>query len=512
MRTVVINLTRFGDLLQTQPALSGLRARGSRVDLVCLDAFQGAASLLSDVDRIFPLPGARFLAGLDAHWPSAVADFASWTVQAQDPMPARVLNLTPTLPARLLGRVLGQNGDGGFGLDAFGFGQHSSPWAVFLQAASAYRGCSPFNLVDVFQRVAGLDPGPFALKAPDREAQICAGSLLEGLHGPGLVALQLGASQGARRWPVAAFARAGGVVWEKTGCTPVLVGSAGEAHLGLEFARLAQYPFRDLIGRTDVPTLAAVLLRARLLLTNDTGTMHLAAGLGVPVAAVFLATAQPFDTGPYLEGSISLEPDMACHPCSFGQVCPNGMACQRRMDPEAVGLFVEGFLRSGDWTVPPGLGARVWQGRRDGYGFMGLVSLSGHETEDRSRWVSVQRDVYRQFLDQKPVGEMVGQSWPCGQFKRRLKQDLQRGLLLLALVQEQGRLLTMNPGAPVRKKFLANCQNVQDFFAGSPALGALGPMWNHQAQDHGGDMAMFLGLCGRYSELLRVFQQCLGLA
>ena len=49
--------------------------------------------------------------------------------------------------------------------------------------------------------------------------------------------------------------------------------------------------------------LAAVLRQSRLIVTNDTGTMHLAAGLGVPVLALFLATAQPWDTGPYREGS-----------------------------------------------------------------------------------------------------------------------------------------------------------------------------------------------------------------
>jgi ADP-heptose:LPS heptosyltransferase len=298
MHTQVINLTRFGDLLQTQPVLSGLKARGGRVSLVCLDSFKGAAALLRDLDGVRVLPGARLLAHLDRSWPLAVAELTAWLDTPGSP--GRILNLTPTLTGRLLGRAI-QGGDVlGFGMDAHGFGQYSSPWAAFLQAASAYRGCSPFNLVDLFQRVAGLDPGEFRLRAPDAEALDRAGTLLAAAPGQRHVAFQLGASQDYRRWPVSAFVRAGRVILERTGRSPVLLGTAAEGHLAREFAEMADYPSTDLTGRTDLPTLAAVLSRMDLLLTNDTGTMHLAAGLGVPVAAVFLATAQPFDTGPYL--------------------------------------------------------------------------------------------------------------------------------------------------------------------------------------------------------------------
>jgi ADP-heptose:LPS heptosyltransferase len=65
MRTLVINLTRFGDLLQTQPVLSGFKAAGHEVGLVCLENFMPASTLLKDVDRAYGLPGAKFLAALD---------------------------------------------------------------------------------------------------------------------------------------------------------------------------------------------------------------------------------------------------------------------------------------------------------------------------------------------------------------------------------------------------------------------------------------------------------------
>ena len=146
--------------------------------------------------------------------------------------------------------------------------------------------------------------------------------------------------------------RAGRVIRERSERSPVLLGSAAESHLGREFAARADYPFLDLTGATDLETLAAVLLETELLLTNDTGTIHLAAGLGVPVAAVFLGTAQPFDTGPCLEGSLSLKPDMDCHPCSFGEKCPYALACRERIDPGLLGETIAARLGGESWKIP----------------------------------------------------------------------------------------------------------------------------------------------------------------
>ena len=62
MHTLIVNCTRFGDLLQTQPVISGLKARGGSIGLVCLENFVKAAGLLDGVDAVHPLPGAGLLA------------------------------------------------------------------------------------------------------------------------------------------------------------------------------------------------------------------------------------------------------------------------------------------------------------------------------------------------------------------------------------------------------------------------------------------------------------------
>ncbi|MGE4552354.1 MAG: glycosyltransferase family 9 protein, partial [Desulfovibrionaceae bacterium] len=362
MRTLLINMTRFGDLVQSQAALAGL-AREGAVAVACLDNFAAAAGLLDGAEAVLPLPGAGLLADVQDSrpgrgWRAALARLEGWRGTVRAFAPDRVVNLTPSIPVRLLTRLLaglppdvppdgpsdgpsdGQDGAGptpevrGFVVDEYGFNADVGGWAAFLHTASNHRGASPFNVVDLFSRVAGLDgPGRFVLRRPGEAAQEAAARLVPEVAGVapgarGWLAVQLGASEDRRRWPVSHFARAAERLFERRGLAPMLLGSAAETPLADRFRERCAVPALDLTGRTGLDELGAVLTRAELLLTNDTGTMHLAAGLGVPVAAVFLATAQPFDTGPYLAGALSFEPDLDCHPCPFGAPCPHGHACR----------------------------------------------------------------------------------------------------------------------------------------------------------------------------------------
>ncbi len=172
--------------------------------------------------------------------------------------------------------------------------------------------------------------------------------------------------------------------------------------------------------------------------------------------------------------------------------------------------MIASFARSGQWTAPTGLGARVWRGERDEHGFMNLRSLS-QDGGDRSAWIQVQRAVYRQFLDQTTQASARALTWPDSDFKRALGRDLERCVLLVTLVEEQARLLMRGAPEPIRKKFLVNCQNFQDFLDKSGNLGVLAPMWMYQSQDEAGSMDRFVALCGRYRELFIAFRNCLGM-
>ena len=526
MRILVLNLTRLGDLLQSQPTVAGLTARGHRVGLACLENFAPAAELMQGLDCVFPFPGARLLARLDQDWRLALASYQEALDRVRREFaPELVINLTPSEPARLMAMSVGAQQTRGFALDDHGFNADTSAWAAFLQLASTSRGASPFNIVDIFRRIGGLGGAPdgqggFGLRGPAEAARSEALERLRGLlpahPARGYVALQLGASEDRRRWPVERFAQVARGLCD-AGFVPVLVGTTAEQPLGQRLRDQAGASVIDLMGATDLPELAAVLANCRLLITNDTGTMHLAAGLSIPCLAIFLATAQPWDTGPYLPGSICLEPDLPCHPCAFGQDCgqmsERGEACRRAIAPQTVLALALGLLGCGpseygqecgqarELAAPPLAGARVWRSQIGADGLMDLFSLSRHEAEDRTRLIRLQRDLYRRYLDGDGLGHAARPAGLSPETAAPMAAALRSASEFLFLLERQGQLLDRDPLKSVKAKFLATWQRVQNCLGADPRLAVLSSLWMFESERPGLGLPDIVALAARFRQL-----------
>src|SRR5262245_51395198 len=119
------------------------------------------------------------------------------------------------------------------------------------------------------------------------------------------------------------------------GCAgPVLlVGGRGDApHTAA--VRAALPAAIDLAGNTDLGTLLAILERAAGVLANDSGIMHLAAALGVPVVGVFGSTS-PGWTAPLGPRAGWVSHPVPCSPC-YARTCPIDFECMLWLDPEAL--------------------------------------------------------------------------------------------------------------------------------------------------------------------------------
>ena len=516
--TVVINLTRFGDLLQCQPLIEDLHRQGNRVHLVCLDNFSSALPLMRHVEHAWPLPGARLMADMDKDWRSAAARLLEYARAIRAGAgPSCVINLTATLPARLLAGLVARDTAEirGFALDTHGFGQNRGIWATFLNSATVNRQSAPFNIVDMFRMVgasvhseANQQPR-LRLAPPPQLALAAADTLLAAApaDAAGFVTMQLGASEQRRQWPAEYFAAVGDRLWRERKLCPVLLGSPAESPLAEAYAQQAQGPFVDAVGKTDLTQLAALLSRSRLLLTNDTGTMHLAAGLGVTCLAIFLATAQPCDTGPYLPGCCCLEPALPCHPCPFGRPCPNNLACVTNIQPPTVAALALTWLDTGRWDTAPletvGHEARVWQTELDAQDFITVRCLSAHEAEDRSLWLAQQRFFWRQILDDLDITLPAGAEVAAGQgqplhraaptggtgnrfspaFAQRMFSTLDQAVQLFDILTQQGHMLGKTPKAG--QLFLRNCERLQAVLDACPELRSLGAFWRELRQERG---------------------------
>ncbi len=165
--------------------------------------------------------------------------------------------------------------------------------------------------------------------------------LLAGEERRGLVVLHPGARWPSKLWPAAAWARLGDWLSREYGLRVAITGSAADRSLAAEILGQMQDPAVLLTGRTSLAELAAVLRRARLAVTTDTGAMHLAAALGTPVAALFGPTA-PWRTGPFGEGHEVVRLGLECSPC-FKRRCP-APRCLTDLAPEMVQAACEKIL------------------------------------------------------------------------------------------------------------------------------------------------------------------------
>lgn len=165
--------------------------------------------------------------------------------------------------------------------------------------------------------------------------------------GPLRIALCPGAEYGsAKRWPIDCYRAVMEQISTTHDCTWVIVGTAKEAPLGERLVHDFPHKVENLCGKTTLPELIARLKECHLLLTNDTGTMHLADQLGIPVVAIFGST-EPTLTGPTTVTTPPhrvLRHKVECSPCYLRE-CPIDFRCMKELSVETVTEAVLESLR-----------------------------------------------------------------------------------------------------------------------------------------------------------------------
>jgi len=168
------------------------------------------------------------------------------------------------------------------------------------------------------------------------------GDALLGGGGP-WIGLNPGAFYGtAKRWLPERYAAVGDTLARRTGARVAIVGGALERVLGESIASGMRAPVRVLCGETGLSDLAGVLSRLSLLVTNDSGPMHVAAAFGVPVVAVFGPTDSR-ETGPVGDAHRIVREPVHCSPCKLRE-CPIDHRCMTRIGVDRVIAEAQGML------------------------------------------------------------------------------------------------------------------------------------------------------------------------
>ena len=113
---------------------------------------------------------------------------------------------------------------------------------------------------------------------------------------------------------------------------------------GMRFARITGLFGANSSGKTSILQLPALLERCQLLVTNDTGTMHVGAAVGTRVIALFGST-DPVTTGPWGDGHVIVRKDVSCSPC-LKRICPTDHRCMDLITVDEVEEMVDRQLRN----------------------------------------------------------------------------------------------------------------------------------------------------------------------
>ena len=395
-QVLIINVTRMGDLIQTGPLLSRLREEWPDVaiDLVVDRSFAPTAALLAGLRQVISCDFTRLLDDCRTQSKSLVAlmqEMTAWAAPLCVVRYDRIVNLTFNRQTGLLASYIGAPDLRGITAGPDGGPIVQNPWLSYFTDLHRHRRFNRFNLVDLYA-MGGSGPGtfsPLSVTIP-ADGRAWADDFLRSATTTvrRWIAVQVGASDVMKAWRPEYFGQTMAHLSRHSGVGFVLIGTAAEAE-SIELAKTTYRasggaaPILDASGRTTLHQLVGLLSRCQLLLTNDTGPMHLAVGVGTAVIDLSVGHVDHHETGPYGPGHWVIQPDLACSPCGFDQICAHH-ACKDRLIPEEVAnlcLHALGLGSFPSWSS----GLRVSQSGADVDG-LGSFILRAGQVDPGTAW------------------------------------------------------------------------------------------------------------------------------
>jgi heptosyltransferase II len=192
---------------------------------------------------------------------------------------------------------------------------------------------------------AAVGEAEISLKVSEEAAAQAESRLLAAgsRRGATRIAIGAGASYGsAKCWLPERFARAADALAQKFDAEVLLFGTPAEAQVSSAIVGAMRHAAIDLTAATSIAELPALLSRCQLFIGNDSGAMHVAAAVGLPVVAVFGPT-DPLGTAPVTPRCSVVQQKPYCSPC-FLRRCPTDHRCMTRVSPEEVQAAAEYWM------------------------------------------------------------------------------------------------------------------------------------------------------------------------
>ena len=346
-QVLIINITRMGDLIQMVPLLSRLEEEwpGVSIDLIVDIEFANVASLLPGIRQVLIydfqlLMDESRVRARDIL--SLYQDLAHWVQPLLQVGYDRVVNLTFNRRSAFLVKYFGCQDERGMTTAQDGSFVVKNPWMKYFVDFHVYRQLNRFNIVDLFA-LGGSGPGsfhPVRLQVSPQMQEWARKFLQHSGMPKEWIGIQVGASDPMKAWRPEYFGQVMTRVSKQRQVGFVLIGTKKEEPDVKEALRCYRQAggrgsICEAVGQTTVPQLMALLEQCQLMVTNDTGPMHMAVGVNTPVLNMSVGHVDFWETGPFGPGHWVVQPDIVCGPCGFDKVCPHH-ACKDQIVPHEV--------------------------------------------------------------------------------------------------------------------------------------------------------------------------------
>tara|TARA_B110000438_G_scaffold300459_1_gene352902 strand:- start:113 stop:1846 length:1734 start_codon:yes stop_codon:yes gene_type:complete len=356
---LILNMTRMGDLVQSTPSIIGLSKQypNACITLMVTSAFEEFSKKIPCVDKRVVFDINQLVNKEDKSktlWIDVYKYLESLLFKLNGEKYDLIINLSHSKLSALMISYLNIKNMRGFGCDENGDRITLDPWMQYFGIEPFNRELNPFNLVEIFTRSAGAAPEETPIKLLNNDIDMKSIAKILGKDRLNdndlLIGIQAGSSLEGRRWSPESFAQLADGLVENLDAKIVLLGVHSEKELAEKIILYSTHRENiiDLTGKTNIDQLTALIVRCSYIITNDTGTMHVAAALGTTIVGLFFAHAHPYETAPYSPGHLIFQARIPCAPCSYGVVC-NNIVCIHKVNSEHLLLMIENHFIEGSW-------------------------------------------------------------------------------------------------------------------------------------------------------------------
>ncbi len=402
MRILIINLTRMGDIIQTLGLVNGLYEKypDAEIDYLAMSSFKKILENFPRLSRVIAIDDRPVVEQINEDFRPAFLEIQRVANELSGRDYDIVVNPVVSIQSSILSVLIPAKEKLGMVMNRDREQSITSDWTACHLANEHNLGDRTFNLVDIFAGVGGARARQelFRLK-PSDEAMSFAENLWP--SGKPTVGFHIGASQSNKAWESEKFRRVIEMLLADRSCRIVLLGGYKEASLKPLFEGIRYENFIDMIGGCNLDQLTATIGRLDLLITNDTGPMHIAASRDIPILNLSLGPVSLWETGPYSDKSVIMQADIECHPCRFDTLCSH-LNCHHFITPEAVYRTAKSMIERR--SIDEQDNVLIWMGLKDIFGLQHQVPVNRRPIRKKEFFFECKRAVWAMTLlpDLKP--------------------------------------------------------------------------------------------------------------